>query len=254
MNYSLLPFASARNAGGPDLRWALRERNRVVGNHSIDNLTLLDELVDALRSLPWQFQVDHCREQDGDLYVAIWAQDLGRHLELGDQVNAGVYFQNSEQASFNTFACERVFRVACANGALLECERGQSFEIKRADDTSGWQSKLRNIVARSFDEDGLETDLARFRVTTEQMLLTPYELLCNLEAQGLISAEEQSEIQSAFDNAADFSLYGLINAVTQSAHRMRSSDAWTRAFEIERLGGEILRGDHNLPAWDLVRR
>jgi hypothetical protein len=70
----------------------------------------------------------------------------------------------------------------------------------------------------------------------------------------LISADEQSDIQAAFDEAADFSLYGLINAVTQSAHRLRSSDAWTRAFQIERLGGEILRGDHNLPVWDLVRK
>jgi hypothetical protein len=86
------------------------------------------------------------------------------------------------------------------------------------------------------------------------MLVTPYELLRNLEAQGLVSGSEQSAIQASFDDAADFSLYGLINAVTQVAHRLRLSDAWNRAFQIERLGGEILRGDHNLPAWDLVRR
>src|SRR5262249_35614545 len=105
---------------------------------------------------------------------------------------------------------------------------------------------------RSFSAEHLDVDLARFRATTQQLLTTPYEFLCNLEAQGLITAEEQSAIQTAFDDEADFSLYGLINAVTRIAHRMRSSDAWARAFEIERLGGEILRGDHNLPAWDPV--
>lgn len=254
MNYSLMPFPSARDSGGPDIRSALRERSRVVSKHCIDNAELLDELVEALRLLPWQYQVDHCHEQDGDLHVAVWAGDLGRHLDLGDRVNAGIFLQNSERAAFNTFASERVFRVACANGALLECEQGQSLEIARADNPDRWRDKLHDVVARSFSADGLETDLARFRVTTEQMLLTPYELLCNLEAQGLISADEQSDIQEAFDEAADFSLYGLINSVTQSAHRLRLSDAWTRAFQIERLGGEILRGDHNLPAWDLVRK
>jgi hypothetical protein len=73
-------------------------------------------------------------------------------------------------------------------------------------------------------------------------------LLCNLKAQGVISSEAQSDVQAAFDEAADYSLYGLINAVTQVAHRLRKSDGWTRAFQIERLGGEVLRGDHNLPA------
>ena len=137
---------------------------------------------------------------------------------------------------------------------VLECEPGQSLEISGQRDVGDWQKKLTEVVARSFSADGLDIDLARFHATTQQMLLTPYELLCNLEAQGLISADEQSDVQAAFDEAADFTLYGLINAVTQAAHRLRSSDAWTRAFQMERLGGEILRGDHNLPAWDLVRR
>jgi hypothetical protein len=47
-------------------------------------------------------------------------------------------------------------------------------------------------------------------------------------------------------------MYGLINAVTQSAHAHRASDKWVRAFQIERLAGEILRGDHNVPAFEAV--
>ena len=51
---------------------------------------------------------------------------------------------------------------------------------------------------------------------------------------------------------SDFTLYGLINAITQSAHEHRASDEWVRAFQIERLAGEILRGDHALPVFDAV--
>jgi hypothetical protein len=226
----------------------------MVGRNSISNLALLDELVEGLRSLPWQFQVDHCHEDDGDLHVAVFAGDLGRHLELGDRVHAGFFVQNSEDGALATLASERVFRVACQNGALIECEKGQSLEISSTGDTTQWQRKLQAVIARSFSADGLDVDLARFRAATQQMLLTPYELLCNLVAQQLIDAYEQSDIQAAFDDAADFTMYGLINAVTQVAHRHRRNDAWIRAFQLERLGGEILRGDHNLPAWNLARR
>jgi len=248
-----MPFPSSKDAGGSDIRTVLRERRRSESRDAIDNLQLLDELVENLRSLPWQFQVDHCHENNGDLHIAVLAADLGRNLDVGDRVNAGFFMQNSERGAFDTLACERVFRVACQNGALLECETGQSLEISRADGFMGWQKKLHEVVARSFSADGLDVDLARFRATTQQMVVTPFELLCNLESQGLISDDEQSNIQAAFDDAADFTMYGLINAVTQVAHRLRSSDSWTRAFQIERLGGEILRGDHNLPVWDLVR-
>ncbi|HEX2475601.1 MAG TPA: DUF932 domain-containing protein [Lacipirellulaceae bacterium] len=231
----------------------MRERGQTVGPHSISNLALLDEVVEELRSLPWQFHVDHCREHDGDLHVAVFASDLGRNLELGDRVHAGFFLQNSEKGAFATLACERLFRVACENGALIECEKGQSLEISSSGRPREWKTQLQTVIARSFSADGLDLDLARFHATTQQMLLTPYELLCNLVAQQLIDADEQSQIQAAFDDAADFTMYGLINAVTQVAHRHRKSDAWIRAFQLERLGGEILRGDHNLPAWELAR-
>ncbi|HUG67394.1 MAG TPA: hypothetical protein VMM76_06565 [Pirellulaceae bacterium] len=108
------------------------------------------------------------------------------------------------------------------------------------------------VIQRSFSGDGLDIDLSRFRATTQRMVITPYEFLCHLSAQGLITDDEQCDIQSAFTEAADFTMYGLINAVTQVAHGCRSNDRWVRAFQIERLGGEILRGDHNLPALDPV--
>ncbi len=258
MNYSLMPFLSMRGAGGADIRTALRERDSLARGANIRNLDLLDALVQELEALPWKIRVDHCQEHDGDFHLAVVATDLGRNLDVGDCVNAGLFMQNSERGAFATIACERVFRVACQNGALVECEATQSLQITPSKQmhvagTQRWQKKMPEVIARSFSAEGLDIDLARFRATIERMLVTPYEFLCNLEAQRLISADEHSSIQAFFDEAADFSLYGLINAVTRVAHRLRQSDSWTRAFEIERLGGEILRGDHNIPAWDRVR-
>jgi hypothetical protein len=210
-------------------------------------------VVETLCSLPWNFSVDHCHEQNGQLHLAIMTYDLGRNLDVGDKVNAGFFLQNSEAADFETLACARTFRVSCENGALLECELGQSFTISTWEaPPANWKVKVKDVVDRSFSGDGLDVDLARFWATTQQTVITPYEFPCHLSAQGLIDDDEQSEIQSAFSDAADFTMYGLINAVTQVAHGLRSNDRWARAFQIERLGGEILRGDHNLPTLDPV--
>jgi len=257
MNYSLLPFPtysqSADGEGRPDIRDALTKRERNVAPHAVNNLDLLNHVVETLRDLPWKFRVDHCRECDGQLHLSVMARDLGRNLAVGDTVNAGFFLQNFETGNVQTLACTRLFRVSCENGALLECEQGQSYTNMRSEIAPiDWRLKITHVINRSFSGDGVDLDLARFRATTEQMVITPYEFLCQLSAQGLIDDEEQSDIQAAFDEAADFSMYGVINAVTQVAHRLRSDDRWIRAFEMERLGGEILRGDHNLPALDLV--
>ena len=257
MNHALLPFPTfsqaADYAGRPDIRHALASRRRNVAENAIDNLALLDHVVESLRELPWRFAVDHCHERDGQVHLAVTAHDLGRNLDVGDKINAGFFLQNAEDGQSETLACTRTFRVSCENGALLECEKGQSFTVSAADaPPTDWQHKITAVINRSFSGDGIDVDLARFRATTQQMVVTPYEFLCHLHAQGLITDDEQSEIQSAFTEAADFTMYGLINAVTRVAHGLRSSDRWVRAFQIERLGGEILRGDHNLPALDPV--
>ena len=41
--------------------------------------------------------------------------------------------------------------------------------------------------------------------------------------------------------------HGIVNAVTRIAHDHRGADRCARAFSLERLGGEIVRGDHQPP-------
>jgi hypothetical protein len=256
MRYSLLPFPSIGEAGGPDLREQLRLRKDAPSCQParIDNLELLEHVVELLADLPWKIRVDHCHEHDGDLQLAVVALDLGHDLDRGDELHAGFYLANSEQAHFDTLACERIYRVVCQNGALVECDQEQTMTIPLSDEQPEWKRPLQEVIARSFSADGLDVDLARFRATTTQMIVSPYELLCNLAAQGIITEDEQVEIQHEFAAAADFSIYGVINAVTRIAHRLRDFDDWRRAGHIERLGGEILRGDHQASALDFAFR
>ena len=258
MNYSLHPFPNQPPVfeemprdPRPDIREALASRKSATHKNAIANGELLDTIVESLREITLPFYITHCHEARGDLHLSVAAAQHGYHVTKGDEIRGGLYIRNSESCRFETLICTRLFRVVCANGMLMECDKEQSFSIPiEGRPPAKWQARISQVILRSFDDVALDLDCRRFEATGGQMIVTPYEFLCNLAAQGLITDDEQSDIQAAFHNSADFTLYGLINAVTQTAHEHRASDRWLRAFEIERLAGEILRGDHNLPAFD----
>ncbi len=224
----------------------------------VDTLELLDRAVEKMAQLPVPVRIEHCEAEDGELYLTAVAPDLAREMSEGDYLYGGFFLATSETTLMDTEASVRIYRVACANGALVDAAEGQRLALPRvvkageADPYAGWEEKLDRVIARSFDGGDLGTESRRFRATANQILATPYELLLHLRAQDLISEEEQARIQRAFNEGRDESMFALINAVTQTAHHHRDRDDWARAFAIERLGGEILRGDHQPPVLDPV--
>lgn len=224
----------------------------------LDTLDLLDEVIHRLRSLPVAVRLEHCIEEDGDLHLTLVAPELAGQVNEGDYIYGGFYLAHSETTLAETEASVRIYRVACRNGALMDCSEGQRLVLPpivargAPDPYAGWPEKLGRVLARSFDGGDVDLEAQRFRSTVSQILATPYELLLNLVAQGIVSEEEQSRIQREFNEGRDDSLFALINAVTFQAHAMRERNDWGRAAALERLGGEILRGDHQPPVLEPV--
>jgi hypothetical protein len=206
---------------------------------------LLDEMDAAIRSVGRDVRFQHADVQPGSMFVAAYSPSIAGEVGVGDFVYGGVYLLHEEKA--HTEAGIRVYRVACCNGALSEVGEGQRLEFASDSPPSAWRANLRAIVSRGFEGGHLDAEAARLRHTLETMLASPYEHLLHLAAEGLITENEQARIQHAFDEAGDSSVYGLVNAVTTQAHAERSAGGWRRALEIERLGGEIARGDHQPP-------
>jgi hypothetical protein len=249
---SLYPFPARDAAGGPDVIDRLRSRTAPASSTPavVPVVALLETLVEALRAQRLDIEVDYCVENDGVVRLAVVARDLGRDMTLGDTIRTGLHLQASTEGTVPARVGERLFRVACANGAIVEFERAQAATLQ----ASAWRPTLESVVARCFSTAGLDRDAARFRATTNQMLVAPYELLCHLAARRLVSDAEQAAIQREFHEAGDATLYGFINAVTRVAWRLRESDGWKRSIELERLGGDILRGDHQPPVGELAYR
>jgi hypothetical protein len=224
----------------------------------LDSLELLEEITDRLRKLPVAVRLEHCVEEDGDLHLTLVAPELAGEVNEGDYIYGGFYLAHSETTLAETEASVRIYRVACKNGALMDCSEGQRMTLpaivakSAVDPYAGWPEKLGRVLARSFDGGDVDVEAKRFRSTVSQILATPYEILLNLVAQGIVSEDEQSRIQREFNEGRDDSLFALVNAVTFQAHGMRDRNDWRRAAALERLGGEILRGDHQPPVLEPV--
>jgi hypothetical protein len=240
---------------GDDIRAILPGATRLV-----DNLELVERIVQGFREVPTEIRIEHCREEEGELYLTAVAPELAAEAGVGDYLYGGFLLANSETALLDTEACARIFRLACSNGALADFTEGRSLvlprllEAGRPDPYVNWPGKLAEVIARSFDGGNFDEDSRRFRSTMDQILATPYEFLLNLAAQGLITDEEQVRIQKKFREADDATMYGLINAVTRIAHAMRDGNDLRRASDIERLAGEIIRGDHQPPVMEPAYR
>ena len=234
-----------------EVRAILPAATRLVGN-----LELLDQAILQFKRADTGIRVEHCREEDGELYLTAVAPQPAAEAGVGDFLYGGFILSNSETALLDTEACARIFRVACSNGALSDFNEGSRFvlprilETGRPDPYVNWPARLGEVIARSFDGGNFDEDSRRFRATMEQILATPYEFLLNLVAQGLITEEERGKIQREFREADDATMYGLINAVTRIAHGMRDGNDLRRASDIERLAGEIIRGDHQPPVME----
>jgi hypothetical protein len=234
-------------------------RGLLPGNcRLIDTLELLDATAQHFKRVPLQVRIEHLVEEAGEIHLTAVAPELASEVVEGDYIYGGFYLTHSETTLLDTEASVRIYRVACRNGALMDCAEGQRLVLPRMvkaadpDPYPTWAEKLGRVIARSFDGGDVSDEARRFRTLTSQILATPFEMLGHLEASGLIGAEDRERIQREFNEGRDESLFALVNAVTYQAHGLRDRGDWGRAFSMERLGGEIIRGDHQPPVLDPV--
>lgn len=212
----------------------------------IDGADVLETAISQMQATGHQLLVDRVNIRHGSWMVSLVARDVVDEAVEDDLLYAGVHLSYSPIG--DTEACSRVFRLICRNGALTDTADGRRVVFNRHL-PSDWQSQLERVIKTGFSGPSLSEDTARLRRYVQETLSSPYEHLCHLVAQGLITADEQVAIQRAFTKSGDQSMYGLINAITSIAHLHRDDDDWRRALAMERLGGEIIRGDHMPPTW-----
>lgn len=185
----------------------------------------------------------------------------GHHyLKEPQIVQAGFILTNSETGLGALKVETVVMKLQCTNlwitetsfrkrhlGRMLEADDdGQIYRSDtRAADAKARLLKLRDHVAEALDEQRFLALVVKMQETAEVPLGSGIEKTVEATARkfGLTQSEKESVVRNLIEGA-DLSLWGLSNAITQTA---QSVDSYDRATDLEAIGGKFF----TLPAHEL---
>ena len=220
----------------------------------LDNLELVDHI------LPVIAQMQGCQIISQDitethLYLKVINKALKSEIAPGDVVQAGFVISNSEIGLGALKVEPLVYRLVCKNGLISKDYTHKKYHTGRqventdnayelysdatlAADDKAYFMKVQDIVAAAVDE-------AKFKLTVEKLRETkdvdtgsdPIRTVEVLADKYVLNKQENASVLMHFLKAGDYSLFGLVNAVTRAS---QDSKDYNRATELERIGGLLL--------------
>ena len=173
----------------------------------------------------------------------------------GDIVQAGVVISNSETGLGAVSIQPLIFRLVCKNGMVVNEARTRRTHIGRvnttdenfflysketlAADDKAFVLKIRDTVRAAVDEARFAQVLGKMRESTHLRLNTadlPGVVKLASSSFGITEAESGGVLQRLIEDA-DYTVYGLANAVTRQAQDVESYD---RSTDLEATGYRIL--------------
>lgn len=220
----------------------------------LDNLELADAVFPLIQDMK-NTEVVSSEITETHMYIKIINKRLKAEVAVGDVVQAGLVISNSEVGLGSLKVEPLIFRLICKNGLIVkdfaqkryhvgkQIESGDSaYEIfsdeTLAQDDKAFFMKVQDTVRVAIDEAKFQLSVEKLRaVKQESTGPDPVKTVEALADRYVLNQNERGSILRHFIMGADASRYGVINAVTRASQDMED---YTRATELERLGGEIL--------------
>ena len=222
----------------------------------MDNFQLAEAVLPILSDKGCEVQSSELT--DTRMYIKATLPSMRREItkssRVDDVVEAGIVISNSEVGHGSLRVEPFLLALVCINGMVastamrkyhvgrradLEEEVYQllSDKTRRLDDAALW-SKVRDVVAGSFNEDIFNTLVDSAEAATEDKITAPLPQVVELTAETYrLPDKTQASILENLSRGGDFSKWGLVNAITASAN---TADLYEHATELERLGGKVL--------------
>lgn len=185
----------------------------------------------------------------------------------GDVHNAAVSIHNSETGRGGLDVEPALYRRACKNGlvwgdtygrihiggrnkvdgllqhlGLGEPGDGAEFfseETLKSKDRVIWM-EIRDVIKGAFDPERFAAYIAKLNGATTLEITKPEKAVENVAAEFELSDERRAQILAELLGSGDRSKYGLIQAVTYSAHAADSEARPDEAAALEEIGADIL--------------
>jgi hypothetical protein len=219
----------------------------------LDNLDMAQAVLPVLVGMG--VKVESSALTDQRLYIKAVTDKTTAEIKKGDIVQAGIVVSNSEVGLGSVKVEPMVFRLVCTNGLIAndysmkkyhvgrsgsEGEFAEEFfrdETRKADDKAFWL-KVRDVVTGSFNKDVFDRIVESMRESTARIIdVDPIKVVEVVRKEHALQESEGSSILQHLIKGGDLTQYGLVNAVTRSSQDV---EAYDRATELERMGGDLL--------------
>jgi len=227
----------------------LSNRYRRIDNIDIAQMTLpiIQEIPDAI--------YESCNLSDDYMFIKVVNPKLTAEVVPGDIVQAGVVISNSETGQGAVCVQPLIYRLVCSNGMTVNEARTRRNHIGRGSsadenlliysketleaDDKAFTMKVQDTVRAAVDEAWFARIVDTLRDSTDKKLNTadiPSVVKLASSSFGITEAESNGVFQHLIQDA-DYTLYGLANAVTRYSQDVESYD---RASKLEEIGYQIV--------------
>ncbi len=227
----------------------LSNRYRPIDNADIVAITLpiISEIPDA--------RFESCQITEDMMYIKVVNPRLTQEVTPGDIVQAGVVISNSETGLGAVCVQPLVFRLVCTNGMVVNEARTRRNHVGRVNSTeenfsvysretlaaidNAFIKKLQDTVRAAVDEARFAQVVGKLRESKDKKLNTadiPTVVKLASSSFGITEAESTGVLQRLIEDA-DYTVYGLANAVTRHSQDVEDYD---RASKLEEIGYNII--------------
>ena len=225
----------------------------------IDNVNVVADILQQVESSGSNLRVLSCEVTDSRLYLQL-VSNLEGEIRVGDTVQSGVIFSNSEVGLGSVSVQAFLHRYACTNGMIIpEYSKRKNhlgartdyidadfFEVMTDEARQVSDKALflqtRDYVNHLLSPEGFEKILNTVRAKADDPVHgDPEKVVEVISDKFALRAEESKNILYNFLKGNDSTRWGLANAVTALANDCPSYD---RAVEMERLGGNLMTLDN----------
>lgn len=226
----------------------LSNRYRRIDNLDIARVTLpvIGEMQDA--------RYESCKLTEDYLYIKVVNPRLTAEVTPGDIVQGGVVITNSETGLGAVSVQPLVYRLVCSNGMVVNTKTRrnhvgraetteEAFQIYSketlAADDNAFIMKLQDTVRAAIDEVKFAQVVGRMRESKDVKLNIadiPSVVKLASSSFGITENESKGVFQHLIEDA-DYTLFGLANAVTRYSQDVEDYD---RASKLEEIGYSVM--------------
>jgi len=165
-------------------------------------------------------------------HVRITWPSRAEEIRPGDVVEQGIHLANSEVGLRSVTILGVVHRLKCKNGLIAREKKGGFRHI-------GDPERIRSHVQQVIEDVKHDSErlMVKFKKSLEKELAQPLEMINELARNHDLTKDEYEAILNSFMAEPSQSLFGVVNAVSHSAHRCADAD---RKFEMESIASNVL--------------